>query len=305
MPAHTPPHGVHVPLVTPFAADGSIAEDALAGLAHAVLDEGADGIVALGTTGEVATLDAEERETVVAICSRVCEERDATLMIGAGTNDTRATEHALADLARRPRASAALVTVPHFTRPSPEGVLAHFRQLASAGPVPLVVYHIPYRTGLALDATTLRELGRLPGVVGVKLAQGGIDQETVALMGDLPPGFSVLAGDDAFFSPLLALGAAGGILASAHLATRHFTGLAAAWHSGDLARARSLGHDLARLSAALFGEPSPTVLKGVLHARGRIPTPDVRLPLLPARAESVAAALAVLADVEAGAGRPH
>ncbi|MFI6588329.1 4-hydroxy-tetrahydrodipicolinate synthase family protein [Embleya sp. NPDC050493] len=294
-----PLHGVHVPLVTPFAADGDVAEEALEGLAHGVLDTGAAGIVALGTTGEAATLDADEKRAVVDVCARVCAARGAALTIGAGGNDTRAGARALADLARWPTAAAALVPVPYFTRPGQAGVRAHFARLASASPLPLIVYHIPYRTGQALDAAGLRELARIPGVVGVKLATGGIDQEAVDLLGDLPPDFTVLAGDDLFLSPLLALGAAGGILASAHLATGRFVELADAWRDGDPARARDLGHALARLSAAAFGEPNPTVIKGVLHAQGRIPTPDVRLPLLPARRPSIDATLKCLADLGA------
>ncbi|MCF3184977.1 dihydrodipicolinate synthase family protein, partial [Streptomyces polychromogenes] len=215
---------------------------------------------------------------------------------------------ALARLARWPEAAAALVTVPAFVRPSAAGVLAHFARLAAVSPVPLVVYHIPYRTGQPLDAAALRELGSLPGVAGVKYAAGGIGQETVALLGDLPDGFAVLAGDDVYVSPLLALGASGGILASAHLATERFVELAGAWRDGDVARARELGHGLARLSAALFAEPNPGVVKGVLYAQGRIPTPDVRLPMLPASEAAVATALEELSALRShrppAEGRP-
>ncbi|MEU9113556.1 dihydrodipicolinate synthase family protein [Streptomyces sp. NPDC048483] len=290
-------HGIHVPLITPFTAEGRIAEDSLEELARDVLDAGATGIVALGTTAEAAVLDAEEKAAVINVCARVCRERDAALMMGAGTNDTRASERALAELTQWPEVSAALVPVPYFTRPSQAGVLAHFTHLAHTSPLPLVVYHIPCRTGQSLNASDLRSLGRLPGVVGTKLAQTGIDQETVDLLGDLPPDFAVLAGEDLSLSPLLALGAAGGIIASAHLATGRFVELAAAWHQGDLSRARDLGHALARLSAAAFCEPNPTVIKGVLHAQGRIPTPAVRLPLLPACRNSVVEVLKCLADL--------
>jgi 4-hydroxy-tetrahydrodipicolinate synthase len=131
-------------------------------------------------------------------------------------------------------------------------------------------------------------------VAGIKFATGGLDQAAVHLLADAPPGFAVLAGDDLYVSPMLALGAAGGILASAHLATQRFVALAAAWASGDLCGARDLGHQLARLSAAVFAEPNPSVLKGALHALGQIPTPDVRLPLLPAGADSVRALLAAV-----------
>ncbi|MFZ3495299.1 dihydrodipicolinate synthase family protein [Streptomyces sp. 5.8] len=297
--AHRPyaPHGIHVPLITPFTAAGEVAAEALEALAHEVLDAGATGIVALGTTGEPAALDEAERELVTGVCARVCRERGAALTVGAGASGTRAAEESLGRLERWPEVRAALVTVPAFVRPSAAGVLAHFEQLARVSPVPLIVYHVPYRTGQPLDAALLREVGALPGVAAVKYAVGSLDGEAVALLGDLPDGFAVLAGDDAFLSPLLALGAAGGVLASAHVATARFAELAAAWRAGEADRARTLGHALARLSATLFAEPNPAVIKGVLCAQGRIPTAAVRLPLLPASQEAVAAALRELAQL--------
>ncbi|MFI1283782.1 dihydrodipicolinate synthase family protein [Streptomyces sp. NPDC020858] len=293
--AALPLHGVHVPLVTPFTRGGDIAAEALEALAHEVLDAGAAGIVALGTTAETACLDGAERDLVTDVCARVCGERGALLTVGAGASGTRAAEASLARLGRWPQARAALVTVPAFVRPSAAGVSAHFERLAAVSPVPLIVYHIPYRTGQPLDAAALRALGALPGVAGVKYATGAVDQDAVELLGDLPAGLQVLAGDDAYVSPMLALGARGAILASAHLATDRFAELAAAWRAGDVARARPLGHALARLSAAAFAEPNPAVVKGVLHAQGRIPTPGVRLPLLPASEAAVTATLERLA----------
>jgi 4-hydroxy-tetrahydrodipicolinate synthase len=283
--------GLHVPLLTPYDADGRVAERALEDLACSVLDDGAVGVVALGTTAEAAALDSSEKVAIVEVCARVCGERGASLIVGAGTNNTRTTEKALAELTRWPDITAALVPVPYYTRPSPDGVIAHFTRLSRTSPLPLVVYHVPYRTACSLDASVLRELGRLPGVVGVKLATGGVDHHVVDLISELPPDFEVLAGDDAFLSPLLALGAGGGILASAHLATSRYAALVNAWRDGDVTRARALGRELAKLSAAAFAEPNPTVIKGVLHELGRIPTPDVRLPLLRARRGSIETAL--------------
>ncbi|MFD1543855.1 4-hydroxy-tetrahydrodipicolinate synthase [Nonomuraea guangzhouensis] len=280
--------GLHVPLVTPFTETGEVAVETIDKLARHVLDQGAAGLVALGTTGEVAALTPAERARVIEVCVRVCAEREVPLTVGISGNDTRSTAVALKELPAG--VSAALVTVPYFLRPSERGVVAHFEALAEETPVPLVIYHIPYRTGQAVSAATLRHLGGHPMIAGVKYAAGGIDQDAVDLLGDLPEGFEVLGGDDLFISPLLALGAAGGILASAHLATDRFAELVAAWRAGDVARGRALGHQLARLSAALFAEPNPTVIKGVLHAQGLIPTPDVRLPLLPASPEAISQA---------------
>ncbi|WP_068052990.1 dihydrodipicolinate synthase family protein [Nocardia xishanensis] len=288
--------GIFVPLVTPFTAEGDVARDALETLARDVLDAGAAGLVALGTTAEAATLDAEERRGVIDVCARACAAAGAPLIVGTGGNDTRAGVGALTELAHWPQVAAALVPVPYYTRPTEAGVVAHFAHLAANSPVPLIVYHIPYRTGRALSANTLRELAALDGVVGVKYAVGGVDADAVDLLAEPPADFAVLAGDDAFLSPLLALGAAGGIAATAQLATARFVALENAWRTGDLAAARAIGGELAVLSAAAFAEPNPTVIKGVLRAQGRIPSAAVRLPLLPAAPESVDRALAALLD---------
>jgi len=295
--------GLYVPLVTPFTAGGELAPDALEGLAHAVLDDGAAGIVALGTTGEPATLTAEERRSVLDVCARVCRERTATLIVGAGSNDTRASAEALAELATWPEISAALTVVPYYTRPSEEGVVAHFTTLAAGSPVPLIIYNIPYRTGQVVGWRSLRRLASVPGIAGVKHAVGGIDSGTVRLMADLPERFAVLGGEDVVAAPLLALGAAGGIMASANLCTRSYADMIAAWRAGELARARVLANRLVGLSTALFAEPNPTVIKAVLHAQGRIPSPAVRLPLLEASPGATRAAQAA-AETAAAACRP-
>ncbi|TQF05825.1 4-hydroxy-tetrahydrodipicolinate synthase [Kitasatospora acidiphila] len=282
--------GIYVPLVTPFTADGRLDLAALEKLANGVLDDGAAGLVALGTTGEPGALDTAEQSAVVETCTRVCQDRGAALVVGVGGGATRQVAAALRELT--PAATAALTLVPPFVRPGAAGVLAHFKELVAASPVPLVAYHIPYRTGQSLDAEALRELAALPGIAGVKLATGAVDPEVVALLGgELPPHFAVLGGDDVVLPPLLALGAAGGIMASAHIATARWAELVDAWQAGDVARARDLGHRLSRLAAALFTEPNPTVVKGVLHAQGRISSPAVRLPLLPASEASVSRAL--------------
>jgi 4-hydroxy-tetrahydrodipicolinate synthase len=277
--------GLYVPLITPFDRSGAVATDALTALAHDTLDAGAAGVVALGTTGEPAALSDEEQSLVLDVLTAVCRERGARLLVGANS------VAALRTLGERPEVTAALSLVPPFLRPGPAGVLAHFVHLAQASPVPLVVYHVPYRTGQHLDADGLRRLAEVPGVVGVKYATGQIDADTIDLLADVPPGFAVLGGDDPLLAPLLALGAHGAIAASAQVAATEFARLVTHWHAGDVVRGRSLGHRLAGLSAALFAGPNPTVIKAVLHARGRIPTPAVRLPLLPADEDATRRAL--------------
>ncbi|MEV0359278.1 4-hydroxy-tetrahydrodipicolinate synthase [Nocardia sp. NPDC050697] len=288
--------GLYVPLITPFTATGDLETAALAELAHSALADGATGLVALGTTAEAAALTPDERATVIDICADACAEYGAPLVAGAGTNTTAASIEQVTALDRR--ISAALAVVPYYTRPSEAGVVEHFRLLAAASPVPLIVYNIPYRTGRTLSAETLGRIARLPNVAGFKHSTGGIDETTVAFLADLPEHVSVLAGDDLFTAPLLALGASGAILACANVAARPYADLIAAWRAGSVEHARQLGNRLVPLTRALFAEPNPTVVKAVLAAKGRIPSAHVRLPLLPALPETTAAALTCLDQLD-------
>lgn len=262
--------GLYVLLITPFDGSGAVALGALTALAHEILDGGASGLVALGTTGEPAALSATEQAAVVEAITAVCRDRGAQLLVGA---DFRVRA-----------ADGVLSLVPPFLRPGEEGVVAHFRAVAAASSAPVIVYHVPLRTGQELSAGALRRLAAIPGVAGIKYATGSLDATAIDLLADPPPGFAFLGGDDVVLSAVLALGAAGCITASAHLRTADFVRLADAWRAGDTATARALGHELAGLAAALFAEPNPTVIKAALHAQGRIPTAAVRLPLLPASA---------------------
>jgi 4-hydroxy-tetrahydrodipicolinate synthase len=281
--------GLFVPLITPFTATNDLDCEALDALAHHVLDDGAAGIVALGTTAETATLTSAERRRIVDVCAGACVEHGASLIVGTGSNSTTGSIDVLADL--DPRVTAALVVVPYYSVPSEDGVVEHFRQLAVASPVPLLVYNVPHRTGRPLGADTLGRLARIPNVIGFKHAVGGVDEATVAFISTMPANVAVLAGDDLYAGPLLALGAAGAILACANVATRAYADLITAWRDGPVDHARHLGNRLVPLARALFAEPNPVVIKAVLAARGRIPSAHVRLPLLAASAAATAAAL--------------
>lgn len=281
--------GLHVPLITPFNSDGTVDLPALERLAHDHLDDGADGLVALGTTGEPATLTDAERAVIIDRIAGVCTDRGAVLTVGAGSNATAACAEALRGI--HPRADYALVAVPHYTRPSEAGVVEHYRHITAASPVPVIVYDIPQRTGRTLGLPALLDLAAIDGVAGFKHAVGGVTETTVRLLAEVPDGVAVLAGDDAFVSAILALGGHGAISASANVAAGEFAALIAAWRERRIEEARLIGGSLAALASALFSEPNPTVIKGVLAAQGRIATPDVRLPLLPASDTAVADAL--------------
>ncbi|MFR9752879.1 4-hydroxy-tetrahydrodipicolinate synthase [Nocardia sp. 004] len=276
------PSGIFVPLVTPFADNGDLAATDLERLAHTVLEEGAAGIVALGTTAESAALSRRERREVLRICSTVCREHGAPLLVGAGTNDTASTVRAVEELGEQAGVAGVLVVVPYYIRPSEAGVVAHFEYIAARSPLPLVLYNVPYRTGQQMGWESIARLAEHPRIVGIKQAVGAVDTDTARLLAESVDSFSVLAGEDTLVSPLLAMGAAGAILATANIYTREFAELFQLWHSGKAVQARTLGHRLVEPAGALMSEPNPTVIKAVLHAQGRISTANVRLPLLPA-----------------------
>ena len=280
-------HGLYAPLVTPFALDGSADLGALERLAIELVESGAAGLVALGSTAEPFALSDSESASVVDVVARVCSEFDAQLIVGAGGVDTRATIDRHEALARVPAVAASLAVVPYYMRPSSAGVVAHFEAVAARSPVPVLVYNIPYRTGVSLDAEALLTIAAIDGVAGMKQSGGAVDHHVASFMADKPDDFAVLCGDDALIQPLVAMGGAGAIAASAHFATERFAHLARDASRHD-ARA------LLPLVRALFAEPNPAVIKALLFRQGRIATPDVRMPMTnasPAAVERAAAAL--------------
>ena len=296
------PERLLVPLVTPFDAAGRVDEEALASHGDALLAAGAAGLVALATTGEASSLDDDERALVVGVCTRVCAEHDAVLIVGAGTNDTRTTiarHEALADV---PGVEASLAVVPYYVRPAEAAIVRHFQAVAARSPVPLIVYNIPYRTGRGLGSAALLELAQTANIVGVKQAVGGIDTDTLQLLAAVPATFSVLGGDDAFLYPLVLMGGRGAIAASANVATSLFAAMIDDGLAGNVTDGRARAAALLPLVVALFAEPSPAVIKGVLHAQGQIPTAAVRMPLSDASAAAVEAALNAVANPAAEVG---
>jgi 4-hydroxy-tetrahydrodipicolinate synthase len=293
MPTDLRLRGTYLPLITPFAADGSVAVDAVTRLAHHYLDAGAAGLVPLGTTGETSALTATEKQAVVDACSAVCIDRGAQLIVGAGTNNTATTIANVEALAGTPGLSAVLVVVPYYVRPSEAGIVAHFRAVADASPVPLVLYNVAFRTGRHLSAAGVVEAAAHPNIVGIKQATG-LEVDTLELLRDAPADFAVLGGEDAYLFPMMLMGGAGTICASAHVCTEQFVSMIECGLAGKVDEGRAHAEALLPVVNAMFVEPNPAVFKAVLHAQGLIPTPDVRLPLVNASAEALASALAAI-----------
>ena len=235
---------------------------------------------------------------MVATCARACAAGGGRLVVGAGTYDTRTTIERHEALADVPGVHASLAVVPYYVRPSETAIVEHFRVVAERSPVPVLVYNIPYRTGRGLGADALLELAAIDGIAGVKQAVGGIDADTLRVLAEAPNGFAMLGGDDPYLYPLTLMGAAGAIAASANLATARFAEMIDCGLSGRLEQGREHHEALLPLVIALFAEPSPAVIKAALHAQGRIPTPDVRMPLANASTEAAERAAAILGALE-------
>lgn len=264
-----------------------MAFDSVERLSCHFLDKGVAGIVALATTGEASLLEEAEKEQLIDICSRVCSDRGAQLIVGAGTNDTKATVRRVEGLAEVPGVTAALCVVPYYLRPSQGGIIAHFKAVAAASPVPIVLYNIPYRTGVLLEPDGLLELADTPNIVGVKHAVGAIDAGTLRVLAEAPPDFAILGGDDMYLFPMALLGASGAIAASAHVCTERFVEMIECGAVGKVDEGRRHHEELLPVVTACFAEPSPAVSKGVLHEQGLIPTPIVRPPFANASANAL------------------
>ncbi|TDE34594.1 dihydrodipicolinate synthase family protein [Actinomadura sp. 6K520] len=281
--------GIHASLVTPFTPSGEVDVASLERLAVHCLRNGADGLVALGTTGEAAMLSPAEQHTVLEVCRAVSIEHGTPLIAGAGTMGTAESIRQARE--RAPLADALLVVVPYYLRPSDEAVLDHFAAIGNAVDVPILPYNIPYRTGKHLPADTLVRLLSLGCVAGMKHCAGAIDRDTLAVLAT-GTGKAVLAGDDAYVFPMLQLGASGAVAASACLAPAAYAALARAARDGDAARGLALHNALFPLAEALYSEPAPAVLKACLAEVGVIDEPAVRAPLVAPDPRSVSAALA-------------
>jgi 4-hydroxy-tetrahydrodipicolinate synthase len=275
--------GIWVPVITPFAADGRVDHERLAALVAGLVADGIHGLVACGTTGEAATLDEAEQAGVLRTVLQAAGGRK--VLMGVSGIAPREVAAACRRFGEQTVAGF-LVPPPSYVRPTQQGIVEFYREVAAAAPSAIVVYDIPYRTGTEMSLATLRSIAAIPGVRGLKDC-GGDARKTQALIAD--GRLAVLSGEDHNIFTTLCQGGQGAIAASAHLHPRGFVEMYDAVQAGDLPRARRLHHALAPMVAALFAEPNPGPLKAQLATLGRI-GPALRAPMTAASAP-VAAAL--------------
>lgn len=275
--------GLGIALITPFDNDKNIDYDALGRVLNHVIDNGADYLVVLGTTGETATLTAGERKAVRKFCVRENHGR-VPLIAGMGGNDTQALVEDIrgADLNGY---SAILSVTPYYNKPSQEGLYCHFAEVAAASLLPVILYNVPGRTGVNLSAaTTLRLAHEFPNIVAIKEASGNMKQ-IEEIINNRPSGFEVISGDDSLTYPLISLGAEGVISVVGNAFPREFGDMVRMCLDGDFQKALPVHYKFQKLYDELFVDGNPAGIKYLLHEMGFIQN-ELRLPLVPTRRET-------------------
>jgi len=266
--------GVMVAIITPFS-DGRVDEEAFRRLINRLIEEGITAIVPCGTTGESATLTHEEHRTVTEICIDEVKGR-VPVLAGTGSNSTSEaidlTRHA-----KQAGADGALMVSPYYNKPTQEGIYQHFKAVAEAAPLPIILYNIPGRTSSLMLPETIARLAEIDNIVGVKEATGDLNlmARTIELCG---PEFTVVSGDDALTLPLLAIGGRGVISVAGQVMPRQMVEMYNAFKDGNWEDCRRRFFDLLPLFRALFLETNPIPVKTALSLMGSI-KPGFRLPL--------------------------
>ena len=267
--------GAHTALITPFR-DGSLDEVALVALIESQIEAGITGIVAVGTTGESPTLSHEEHRRVIQVAVGAAQGR--TLVIaGTGSNATSEAVDLTVE-AEKLGADAALLVAPYYNKPSPEGIYRHFKAVANAVTIPIILYSIPGRCGIEIPVSIVARLAvDCPNVVAIKEAGGSVERVN-QLRAILPESFEILSGDDSLTLPFLVAGAVGVISVASNIIPAEVQALVQSFFEGDLETTLTLHQRYYPAFRDLFIEPNPVPIKTALASKG-LCTEDVRLPL--------------------------
>lgn len=269
--------GAFTALVTPFK-NGTVDEEAYRQLIEWQIEQGIDGLVPCGTTGEAATLEHVEQGRVIKICVEQAKGR-VPVLAGAGSNNTREAVE-LTILAKKAGASAVLQITPYYNKPTPDGLVEHFKAIAKACPLPMIIYNVPGRTGTNVLPATLARIAReVPEAVGVKEATANLIQIS-DMLEMCPAGFKLMSGDDFTVLPTLALGGHGVISVVSNIVPAMMSNLCKAYFAGDMVTAQKIHFEMQPLNRAMFLETNPIPVKTSLALMGKM-GPELRLPLVP------------------------
>lgn len=274
---HNPFRGTGIALITPFKQDKTVDAEALVRIVNHVIDNGADFLVALGTTSEAPTLTANEKKLVVDLILKTNDGR-LPVMLGMGGNNTEAVIEAI-KAQDFTGIGGILSVVPYYNKPNQRGMKAHFEAIADASPVPVVLYNVPGRVGVNLQATTCVELALHPNIIAVKEASGNLMQ-IMEILRDKPADFDILSGDDGITQPLMALGAQGVISVAANAYTKTFSQMMHAQKEGRTDEALRLHFAMLKMNQLIFADGNPAGIKCLMHEMGLCEN-ILRLPLVP------------------------
>jgi len=286
--------GLFTAIITPFDKEGGLDEEGLRSNIDFQIEQGVDGIVPVGTTGESATLSEEEHKKVIEIS---IDQVNGRILVLAGTGSNNTSE--AIDYTRHAKdagADAALMITPYYNKPTQEGIYQHYKKVAEEVDIPIILYTVPSRTMVNIEPETTKRLSEISNIIGIKDASGNLNQVSreIMLCGD---DFAVLSGDDSLNLPLISLGGRGAISVASNIVPREMGDLVRSALNGNLERARELHYKLYPLCKILFIETNPAPVKAAMNMIG-LSAGDPRLPLVSVRKESEEKIRSVLKDLD-------
>ena len=289
--------GTYVAMVTPFKEDGTIDEEGYRQNINYLIDQGVNGLVAAGTTGESATMTHDEHQKVVELLIDEVDGR-VTTIAGTGSNSTSEAIE-LTKFALDAGADSALVITPYYNKPQQHALIEHYRSIAEKNDIPIIAYNVPSRTGINMDVETIVELAKIDNVDAVKEASGSVDKvsdiyRALSLEG-LEDDFSILSGEDSLTLPLMSVGATGVISASANIDAKRMVLMVDSILNDDYTRAMELHYEMLDIIRALFIESNPVPVKTAMNLMG-MPSGPLRKPLCEMKEENLEVLKKVLKD---------
>lgn len=277
-------------MVTPFDQNGEIDFNATRNLVDYLIENGTDGIVVAGTTGESPTLSSEEKVALFQFVVNVVNGR-VPVIAGTGSNNTRASI-SLTKQAEEAGVDGIMLVAPYYNKPSQEGMYQHFKAIAESTSLPIMIYNIPGRCAVNISAETIVRLSQLPNIVAVKEASGNLDA-MAEIISQTPSDFSLYSGDDGLTLPVLAIGGTGVVSVASHVIGNEMKDMIQLFKNGQVQEAASAHRRLLPIMKALFTAPNPAPVKAALNING-VNVGGLRLPLLPLSDEEKSALQAVL-----------
>ncbi|MGM0378438.1 MAG: 4-hydroxy-tetrahydrodipicolinate synthase [Bacillota bacterium] len=269
-------NGLYTAMITPFTQNDEVDYERLEKNVEYQIENGVDGLLALGTTGEPPTLSSDEKDKIIDLVIEKANKR-VPVMVGTGSNSTKKTIKNTLE-AQNKGADIALIVTPYYNKPTQEGIFKHFNKIVKNTNIPIVVYNIESRTGRNIETSTLKRIANLNNIIGVKEASGNINQIQDVLNQINKPNFNLLSGDDSLTLPMMSLGAKGVVSVISNLYVKEMAQMVKACKNNDIKKARQIHNKLIPIMRGAFIETNPAPIKEAMSIKN-MDTGKVRLPL--------------------------